>query len=93
MEDTAIIWNATMLAKYAHSLFVRLICVTDLGNHSKSRLGGESELTFDTEVESLLNGILMEGAILPCPVADKVGNIIGSLKYEEEGCCLSRGRL
>jgi hypothetical protein len=93
MKDTAIIRDRAMLAKKALPLSIHLIGITDLGNHSQDSLGRQRELILDAEVESLLNRVLVEGTVLPGPIADKVGSVIGTLKCLQQRGCLLRGRL
>ena len=92
MEDAAIVWERAVLAKHPLSLPIRFISITDFSYHPEDSLRGEREQVLDAEIESFLNGILVEGTVLPGPVADEVSSIIGALKYEEKGCLLPRGR-
>ena len=85
VEDTAIVWNGTMCTKHPLPLAIYLIAVTDLGNHPDDRLGGKKKQILDTEVESFLNGVLVESTMLRYPVAYKVGRLIGTLKSLEQG--------
>jgi hypothetical protein len=92
VEDAAVIRDRAVRTKYPLSLPVHFISIRYLGDHSEDRLGGEREQVLDAEIESLLDRVPVEDTMLPRPVADKVGSIIGSLKYEEKGCLLRRGR-
>ena len=92
MEDAAIIRDRAVRTKYPLSLPVRFIGISHFSDNPEDRLGGEREQVLDAEIESLLDRVLVEGTMLPGPVADKVGSIIGALKYEEKGCLLPRGR-
>ena len=92
MEDAAIIRGRAVRTKYPLSLPVRFIGIRYLGDHPEDRLGGEREQVLDAEIESFLDGVLVEDTMLPGPVADEVSSIIGTLKYEEKGCLLRSGR-
>ena len=92
MEDTAIVWDRAVRTKQALSLPIRFISIRYLGNYPEDRLGGEREQVLDTEIESLLNRVPVESAMLPGPVADEVSSVVSTLKYEEKGCLLRRGR-
>lgn len=91
MEDAAIVGDGTMLTKYQPPPSVRLISIGDLSYHPQDSLGGEKEQILDAEVESLLNGIPVEGTMLPGPVADKVGSVVGTFKSFQQGGGLLKG--
>jgi hypothetical protein len=63
----------------------------DFSDHPENSLGGEREQVLDAEIESFLDRVFVEGKMLPRPVADEVGSIISTLKYEEQGIFLLGG--
>ena len=81
-----------MRAKYPLPFPVRFISITDFSDDPEDRLGGEREQVLDAEIESFLDRVPVEDTMLPGPVADEVGSVVSSLKYEEKGCLLRRGR-
>ena len=92
MEDAAIIRYRAMRTKQALPFPVRFIGIRYLGDHPEDSLGGEREQVLDAEIESFLDRVPVEDTMLPRPVADEVSSDISSLKYEEKGCLLRRGR-
>jgi hypothetical protein len=80
-----------MRTKYPLSASVRLIGIGYLGYHPEDRLGGEKEQILDAKVECLLDRVLVEGTVLPGPVAYEVGSIVGTLKSLKQGGSLLRG--
>jgi hypothetical protein len=92
-EDTNVISNRAMLAERALGLLIQLISISDLSNHPHHYLSGKHELISHAIVQHFVQSVLGEGAVLPGPLTDKVGSIVGSFNRFYERADLLWGGL
>ncbi len=92
-QNTAIVSDRAVFAERPLHSLIKFIGIRNLSNYSDNNLGREAKLILYPVVQSLVDGVLPEGVIMPCPLRNIVGRIVSAFKRAEQGTRLFLGGL